>query len=274
LAARQGSQLVVATHSEVIIDSVDPRELCVMYGTPRMLADTEERALLGRGLGFLTNTDIVLAQDAPGILYVEGHTDLEILREWARILRHPAHDTLTRRLFWKPLVWELRHAGAGIKAADHYSTLGLVRKDLPGLLLMDGDDNPNVLETPITGQGLQRLRWRRYEIESYLVHPAALSRFAERILGGPDHAGLGLRDLRRHFEENYPPAFLKDPHQDPAYLVGTKARTLLLPPALAAAGILGLPYRRFHEIAEVMLPEEIHPEVTEKLDLLQKAFGL
>ena len=46
LAVKQDSQLVVATHSEVIIDSVDPRELCMMYGRPRMLTDTEERTLL------------------------------------------------------------------------------------------------------------------------------------------------------------------------------------------------------------------------------------
>src|SRR6185295_17221091 len=30
VAAKQGSQLVIATHSEVIINSVDPRELCIL----------------------------------------------------------------------------------------------------------------------------------------------------------------------------------------------------------------------------------------------------
>jgi hypothetical protein len=273
LAVTQRSQLVIATHSEVIIDSVDPRELCMMYGRPRMLADTEERSRLMRSLGLLTNTDIVLAQDAPGILYVEGHTDLEILREWARILDHPAHETLTRYLFWKPLVWDLRPQAKGIRAEDHYDSLRLVRSDLPGLVLMDGDDNPNVPETQINGQGLQRLRWRRYEIESYLVHPAALARYVEKMVGGPDHAALNLQDLHTHFQETYPPAFLRDPHADSPYLVGTKARTLLVPPALAAGGLPGIPYTRYHEIASVMLPEEIHPEVVEKLDAIRKAFN-
>jgi hypothetical protein len=149
-----------------------------------------------------------------------------------------------------------------------------VRDNLPGLVLLDGDDNPNIPETPLTGQGLQRVRWKRYEIESYLVHPTAFARYVEKLLGGPDGARLGLEDLRRHFEENYPPAFLRDPHADSPYLTGTKARTQLIPPALAAAGIHGVPYSRYHEIAALMLAEEIHPEVIEKLDAIQRAFGL
>jgi hypothetical protein len=274
LSVKQGSQLVIATHSEVIIDSVDPRELCMMYGQPQMLADTEEKALLIKSLGTLTQNDIVLAQVAPGILYLEGHTDLEILREWARILGHPAQDTLTRHLFWKPAVHELRTNGTGIKARDHYATLQLVRDDLPGLILLDGDDQPSGPDTPVTGHGLQRLRWRRYEIESYLVHPSAMARYVEKMVGGPELAAPHLQDLQRHFEENYPPGFLTNPHADPPYLTGTKARTDLIPPALAAAGLHGIPYTRFHEIASVMLPAEIHPEVIEKLNAIQQAFNL
>jgi hypothetical protein len=48
----------------------------------------------------------------------------------------------------------------------------------------------------------------------------------------------------------------------------------LLPPALGAAGILNFPYTRFYEIARAMKPEEIHPEVIEKLDRIMEAFGL
>jgi hypothetical protein len=43
---------------------------------------------------------------------------------------------------------------------------------------------------------------------------------------------------------------------------------------LQEAGIHGFDYTRFDEIAAVMLPAEIHPEVKEKLDFIQKAFGL
>jgi hypothetical protein len=41
-----------------------------------------------------------------------------------------------------------------------------------------------------------------------------------------------------------------------------------------AAGIHGYDYTSYDEIAAVMTPEEIHPEVKEKLDFIQQAFGL
>lgn len=278
VAARQNSQLVIATHSEVIINSVEPRELCMLMNHPRILDTVVDRTRLADSLGVLTHTDVMLAQDAPGILYVEGYTDINLLLEWARILNHPAYDTLTTKLFWKPTVWESRTGAPGVKAKDHYEALQLIRDNLPGLVLLDGDDDPRVPETAITGGGLQRLRWRRYEIESYLVHPTALERFVEKEVGPGALSTESKKDMRAYMEGTFTPAFLQDPLKPnalvDAYLQQRKARTEVLPPILAAAGLHGFPYTRFNEIASVMLPEDIHPEVTEKLDAIQRAFGL
>jgi len=273
VAARTNSQLVVATHSEVIIDSVDPGELCVLFDHPRLLADRLQRDRLRQALGILSQTDVMLAQSAPGILYVEGHTDLELLRAWAKVLNHPARDVLDKNLFWHPTVWENRDRADGVKARDHHRVLQLVRDGLPGLMLLDGDDRGEIPETPIDGQGLQVLRWSRYEAESYLFHPAALATFVKHAVGdatAPRH----LEDLGRHLKDNYPPPFLANPLGDFPFLKGTKARKDLIPPALDAAGLPGIPYTRYHEIAVLMKPEEIHPEVVEKLDAILAAFGL
>jgi predicted ATPase len=273
VAQRQRSQLVVATHSEVIIDSVEPRELCVLVKTPRMLADDADKANLIRSLSVLTNADIMLADTAPGVLYTEGHTDLAILREWARILDHPVRDYLTRQVFWKPTVLEHRPGAEGVPERDHYEALKLVRPDVPGLVIVDGDANPNVKPTPITGSGLQRVRWRRYEIESYLVHPAVLERYVTETVGAAA-AGAHVADLGQYLADNLPPAVLNDPLGDHAFLRNTKARTEIIQPALEAAGLHGLPYTRYHEIAALMQPDEIHPEVREKLDAIRQAFNL
>ena len=273
VAARQRSQLVIATHSEVIVNAVEPRELCVVLDQPRMLATTEERARLIDSLRILSHTDVMLARDAPGVLYLEDYTDLDILRAWARVLDHPARELLTTRLFWKRTVVETRPGAPVVQAREHYEALRLVRDDLPAVELVDGDARPEIQPTPITGEGFQRLRWRRYEIESYLLHPAALARFVEQTVG-PAAAPAHLDDLRRYLQENFPPAVLRDPLGDHAFLNATKARTQLLPPALSAAGLPGLPYTRYHEIAAVMTPQEIHPEVVEKLDGIKRAFGL
>ena len=277
-AARQNSQLIISTHSEVIINSVEPRELCVLLNQPRLLDSVVDRKRLADSLGPLANTDILLAQDAPGILYVEGYTDINLLVEWAKILNHQAHETLTTRLFWKPTVWEPRPGASGIKAKEHYEALKLIRTDLPGLVLLDGDDDPRVPATDVTGTGLQRLRWNRYEIESYLVHPKALERFIETKIGAGALSAEARKDALAYLEETFTPAFLQDPLKPnplvDAYLRQRKARTEVIPPILGAAGLHGFPYTRFNEIAAVMLPEEIHPEVKEKLDAIQRAFGL
>jgi hypothetical protein len=278
VAARTGSQLIISTHSEVIINSVEPREICMVLNHPKTLETVADREHLSDALGFLSHTDILLAQDAPGILYVEGHTDLSLLIEWARVLGHPAFQTLTTRLLWKPTVWEPRPGASGIKAQDHYQALTLVRADLPGLILLDGDDDPRIPATAITGQGLQRLRWRRYEVESYLVHPQALERFVEHTVGPEEMSAQARQDLRAYLTKTFTSDFLEQPLAAhplvEAYLEKRKARTEVLPAILDAAGLPGFPYTRFNEIAAVMQPDEIHPEVIEKLDAIQRAFRL
>ena len=55
----------------------------------------------------------------------------------------------------------------------------------------------------------------------------------------------------------------------------TKARAEIIPPIIQRAGILGgVDYTRFSEIAALMKPEEVHPEVVAKLDAIAAAFGL
>jgi predicted ATPase len=267
------SQLIIATHSEVIINSVEPRLLCAMFARPRLLETVADQARLVSALKVLTPIEIMQAIEAPGILYLEGHTDLNILREWARILGHSSYETLTTRLFWQKTVAQTRDGGPGIRTREHYEALTLVSEDLPGLELLDGDAHPGITETPITGKGLQRLRWRRYEIESYLLHPDALARYVEKVFG-EESAAPHVADVRRYFEDNLPPAVVRDPLGDHAFLDSTKARTRILPPMLAAGGLPGIPYTEYHEIAAIMLPEEIHPEVIEKLDAIQQAFRL
>ncbi len=274
VAAARNSQLIVATHSEVVINSVAPEELCITVNQrPRLLSTVADRRRLAESMGILTNADIMLAEEAPGVLFTEDYTDLFILREWAAVLDHPLRVPLRETIMWKKVVTQPREYAPGISAREYYDKLLLIRDDLPAVQLLDGDGNPNIPVTQITGQGLQTLRWTRYEIESYLVVPTALERFVEQQIGVESAAGH-IAALRQYLADNMPPAFHSDPLKDLPYLLATKARTTLLPPALDAAGLPGLPYTHYHEIAALMRPEEIHPEVVEKLDAIQRALRL
>lgn len=277
VAARQRSQLLIATHSEVIIDSAPPTEICVLVGRPRMLAENREKDLVIRSLGLLSHTDVMLAQDAPGVLYLEDYTDLEILGAWARVLGHRALPLLTTRLFWHRTVVEPVSGGRGTTARRHFEALRLARADLRGVELLDGDGNADLPERETVVDGLERLRWRRYEIESYLIHPTALERFVELQVGPGEASHENRKDLRAYLERTFTGDFLRDPLKPgplvEAYLASKKARTEVLPPILTTAGLPGFPYTRYHEIAAVMRPDEIHPEVVAKLDAVAQAFG-
>lgn len=260
------SQLIVATHSEVVINAVDPRELRAMLDAPRKLADDGEKAALIRSLSALSNLDVIQAREKGRVLYVEGHTDLNLLRTWARILGHQSADFLEWP-FWRPTVFETRRKAAGIKADDHFESLLLVQAEIRGVQVIDRDGREGIPDTQSAFDGtLLKLCWARYEIESYLVHPAVLARFVEQAVGA--HAELADVEAMQRVMRDYLPGRAVD---DPTSHVGftnLKARTDILPPILDRAGLQGFDYTRYEDIAAVMRPDEIHPEITAKLDAI------
>ena len=285
-AAETKSQLVIATHSEVIFNSAAPEQICVMMGRPRRLASPEELKKLRQAVAVLQQFDLIAALAAPGILYLEGYTDLNLLREWARVLQHPVADYLSRTPFWQPVVWNPGQDSRGIKAQEHFSALQLVKGDLTGIWLLDADGKATVKTSDVPERGkLNRVAWKRYEAESYLVHPTALARFldAQTAGGGADvvrrflaqkfgeylGAGLGGQVAEEFVSHPSPTSTAVE-----RYLAETKARTTLISGVLQEGGVHGMDYTRFNEIAAIMLPDEIHPEVKEKLDFIQEAFGL
>lgn len=279
VAARTNSQVILATHSEVIFRSVPPESLVVMMERPRRLSDIAQREQLARAMGVLEQVDILNALSGPWVMYVEGYTDLNLLRVWADELGHPASRFFELEPFWKPQVWEARDGGGGIKAAEHFAALKLVREDLTGVWLVDADGKARGIAASgkaETGR-LNRLVWSRYESESYLVHPAALARFLEHKSGEPA-AETVRRFFVEHFGEELADAFYAEPFAPPAlvenFLRTTKARTSILGALFEEAGLFGLDYTRFDEVAMGMTPDEIRPEVREKLDFIQQAFGL
>ena len=285
-AAETNSQLVIATHSEVIFNSAAPEQICVMMGTPRRLASTADVQKLRQAVSVLQQSDLVQGLEAPGIIYLEGYTDLNLLREWARILNHPLKDYLNRTPFWRAKQSPGREGAAEVPASDHFNALRLVNEQITGIWLVDADGKRVVPQSAQPERGkLNRLCWTRYETESYLVQPAALARFIDKQVGSGGTEAVH-RLLTRVFEQyagaglgaQIAEAFIANPAQPSQiverYLTETKARTTIIGRILQEGGVHGLDYTRFSEIAAVMEAGEIHPEVKDKLDFIQQSFGL
>lgn len=279
IASGSRSQVILATHSEVIFKSVPHEKLLVMMGAPQRIGTVQQQAELATAMAILEQIDIVNARVASGVLYLEEYTDFNLLREWAIVLHHPAEHFFVRQPFWKAQVWESRRKAPGISAKEHFQALKLVRADLTGVWLQDSDGKgrDEVPRTEPAGGILNRVFWSRYEIESYLIHPQSLARYFD------SHQIAGAEGIVRDFfvdqwGEESTEQFYSMP-LDPAplvrkYLETVKARTEFLDSLMQKAGVHGVSHTEFDMIAASMLPEEIHPEVVEKLNFIQRAFGL
>lgn len=257
VARERGGQVILATHSEVVLDRTEPTRVLGFFGeAPRVLASETERDQLREALKRVTTTDLLLGQDIGAVLYVEGETDERILGEWAQILDHPA-----RRFLERPFVHWL--GGRSLREAKvHFFALRAAFPHIRGVCLLDGD-NREEPDAETTQAGLAVLRWRRYEIENYLLQPEAIKRFVDfPLMDG---------QLEEAFWKQVPRG--TDLFGDHVSLVRVKASEEFLVPVLERLG-RPTPKKDLYLLAARMRAGEIHPEVREKLDALATALCL
>lgn len=256
VARERGGQVIVATHSEVVLDATEPTRVLGFFGDrPRPLASKTERDQLREALKRVTTMDLLLGKEIGAVLYVEGETDEKILGEWARILGHRARAFLER-----PFVHWL--GGRSLpEAKAHYFAMRAAFPGIRALCLLDGD-NRDEPDEEATRAGLVVLRWRRYEIENYLLHPEAIKRFLAFPLMEPQ--------VEKEFWRHVPPG--TDLFGDHVSLVRVKASDEFLVPLLEKFG-KSTPKKDLYLLAATMRPEEIHPEVKEKLDRIAEVLN-
>jgi len=260
LCHERKGQLVIATHSEVLIDTTSPRQIVSFYQKPHPLVSESDRDQVREALKRVTSQELLFAESADGVVYLEGNTDFDLLKAWAEVLDHPLKDWFKSFPFW--------HNNQGrspSEARAHYFSLKAVRPDLRAVLILDGD-NRNLPDREISADGLTILRWERYESESYLIHPSALERFIT-IQKGELFASAALSYLR----EQIPPAFFKDPLQTSSFLRSEPVSKTLLPELLRKADLATeITKSDYFLIARGMWKSEIPLEVGEKLAEIQR----
>jgi energy-coupling factor transporter ATP-binding protein EcfA2 len=165
-AREQRSQIILASHSEVILNEAADRDVVVAFvGKPHRIDDRGSQLLKSlKEIGF---DHYYQAEQTGWILYLEGSTDLAILRAFAEILNHPAQKFLER-----PFVHYVQNRPE--KARDHFCGLreaycGEKDRDLIGFALFDRLEQ-SLKDTP----ALKEYMWNRREIENYICSKEAL----------------------------------------------------------------------------------------------------
>jgi len=167
-AREQGSQIIAASHSEVILDEAADRDVVVAFvGKPHRIDDrgSQVRKAL-KSIGF---DQYYQAEQTGWVLYLEGSTDLAILRGFAETLGHPAQAALAR-----PFVHYIQNQPN--KAREHFYGLREAKPDLVGLALCDRLSDA-LQPTP----ALDECMWRKREIENYLSQPETLLSYADAL---------------------------------------------------------------------------------------------
>ena len=266
-AREHGNQLVIATHSEVVLNEAAGKDTVIAFvGKPHRI-DHQTGPVLNalREVGW---EDFYLAEQTGWTLYLEGSTDLELLRAFARRVQHREAADALRRPFVR---YVANHAGA---VRRHFHALREATPALYGLALFDriGDEPPDI--APV-----ECLMWRRREMENYVCSERALidyvRRSAESSTEGPLFA-LQLAEQReeamRHAIAEVGSALQTLENLSP-WSADVKASDQVLTPVFRAYSrrldiFNDMAKKNFHRLVEHIPDEDIEPEIVEKLDAI------
>lgn len=295
IASENRSQVILVTHSEVILDeALDNNLTLVLNGYADDLARKHD---ISNSLKHFGAAHYVKARERGYVLYVEGGTDVDILRALAKQTGHPIAGRWDERInsFYvqnnypdQTLDAELERVegGFGITPEKHFNGLRNLVPHLKGLAILDRDRG-NRQDAQI---GALTIRyWRRYEAENYFITPNLLRNYArERFVG------LGLFDAvidevleKLTLEQVFNgiaanlAAWKNSPPEASRLIWEATTERLKLSDfaeeffrrlAQKLGGSMLLKKGELHRLIEHVDPQSIPGEVTDKLDLLDELF--
>lgn len=184
IASENGSQVVMVTHSEEILhEALDKNLTLLLEGRADDLARKQD---IRNSLKHFGADHYVKARQRGYVLYVEGGTDVDMLRALAQRLEHRAAELWDERIntFYVQNNYPHQDAdaelervegGFGITPRDHFNALRNLLPTLRGLAILDNDGQ----NRQDRDEGALTLRyWRRYEAENYFITPELLRRYA------------------------------------------------------------------------------------------------
>ncbi|HVC59416.1 MAG TPA: AAA family ATPase [Acetobacteraceae bacterium] len=254
LAQQHGSQIIAASHSEVVLEEAARKDTLVAFvGRPHRIDDRGSQ--VRKWLAEYPIDHLYQAELQGWVLYLEGSTDLAVLLAFAEKLDHPARKVLER-----PFVMYVANDPSRVQR--HYYALREAKADVVGVALFDRlDRSPRDL-------GAEALMWSRREIENYLARRDVLEAWAKGEESNDLFAQGRVHAMRVAIDEIE--AAQRTLGKD-IWSSDIKATDEVLDPifrryfALTKEPLL---FRKadHHRLVRFMPPAEVDPEVAEMLD--------
>lgn len=211
IATATGKQMLIATHSAEILRNAEPSDILHIHSGGRggrYLVDESQKVGLLVGLGSEYAPRVDRAKRTKRVLFLEGRSDLQILK------------TLADRLgiTWPDAWTEWTTARGHRERKQVYTALKEEIPELVVISLRDRDDEPaetvgaDLVDGGTGEDSFHPRRWRRRYIESYLIWPpaiAAASGLTEEQVREhlTDHHGIAVG---ANFTDSNPPQALLD----------------------------------------------------------------
>jgi predicted ATPase len=260
VARRRNCQLIVSTHSEVILEETSPQQILSFYGRPHTIRVDEERDRVREALRHLSSLDILETEAGHNILYTEADSDLNILSALAKALAHKSVQFFSHP-YHHPL-----NGSDPREAKNHFFALKAICPLIRGILILDRD-NKEIPEHDISADGLDVVRWQRYEIENYLLVPNAILRYIKNATtaeGELFQAPL-IKRAEDFLKKQFTPDAFQNPLTDSPFLIKIAASKDVLPQLFSAVE-LTVTKKDYYQIAECFEHSEVHSDVRGTLD--------
>lgn len=263
VAEMQGSQIIAASHSEVVLNEAAGRGKVIAFvGKPHTMNDRGSQVM--KALTDIGWDQYYQAEAAGWLLCLEGSTDLSVLRAFAKTLGHPAKEFLDR-----PFVHYVS-TNLPQKARELFYGLREAKPDLVGIAIFDRIDNPLQQNAAFV-----ELMWQRRELENYFCTEDVLMAYA-RGDQPDDLFGLAERQKREQSMRaaiNEVSQALKILDKPDPWSPDIKATDDFLDPLFKAFFkklALPLTFRKadYHELASLVQKNAIDPEIGKKLDAI------
>lgn len=300
IARKNNSQVVIVTHSEVLLrEALDSNLSLILHGQVENLADKND---IRNSLKHFGAEHYVRAKETGHVLYVEGNTDVDMLKAFAVKLNHPVaallddgsklntyylQDNFPESDRTTDAELERVEGGYGLSAEKHFNALKRMIPKLRGLAINDDDGRG---QNDKSSGDLVNLVWKRYEAENYFITPELLVAYASQQLNGGDlfqesaKSILKTLMLERIFDgnatdlENYNRANAST--QKTLWRAQTQRRKLsefaeeyFRRYAEATGTPMSMRKGSLHELIPACDASELNGEVKEKLDSLYSMIG-
>ena len=267
VARDNGNQVIAASHSEVLLNEAADRDVVVAFvGKPHRINDRGSQVL--KALKEIGYEHYYQAEQTGWVLYLEGSTDLAVLRAFAEKLEYEEAVTALER----PFVHYVGNQPGEVR--KHFHGLREAVGDLRGVAIFDRLDQALPFDLGATG-----MTWKRKEIENYFCYPETLEAYAkgaaEEESAGPlfalSEANRRVQVMRESIGEVS--KALETLGKGSPWDINTKVSDDFLAPLFETYfKKLGLPNvmakKNFHELARLVPKEKLDTEIKGKLDAI------